>query len=187
MYETGYERLFLGMLIIIFDINLGYINILPNFIGYLFILSALSILKTQYKSFEKGKAPCILLTLLTIRDVYHNPQNDLFSGEFNSSGIPTLLIGSVITLLNLYLIFIICKSIYELCEERFLYDLKDYTKHYFILYLIGTGAFLLYYPFSINFSISQNNCFLIVLSIIQIIFSLCIAFLFRKCKSILNS
>lgn len=43
MYE-GYNRIFWGVFITLFNINLGPINILPNFAGYLLMVSGLNIL-----------------------------------------------------------------------------------------------------------------------------------------------
>lgn len=181
MYESGYNRLFWGMLFIIFDINIGAINILPNFIGYLFILSGLSILISQHKNFEKGKVPGILLTLLTLKDIYHNPQNNILAGEFHNLSLYTLIIGSVVTVLNLYLIYIICKTIYELCEERGLSCLKNNTKHYWMLYFVVTVLFLLYTPLSINLP-SGYNVIMIIVSILQLVSAFWIAWMFRRCK-----
>lgn len=181
MFESGYNRLFWGMMFIIFDINLGAINILPNFIGYLFILSGLSILTSQHKNFEKGKIPGILLTLLTLTDIYHNPENNILTGEFHNLSLFTLVMGSVVTVLNLYLIYLICKTIYELCEERDLSYIKDKTKHYWKLYFGVSVIFLLYTPFSINIPI-RYNIFIIIVSILQLISALCIAFMFRRWK-----
>ncbi len=47
--EQGYKKIFWGFLIAIFDINLGSVNILPDFIGYFILGSGVYIL---YEEFE---------------------------------------------------------------------------------------------------------------------------------------
>jgi len=71
MYAKGYKRLFWGILIISFNINLGFINKLPDFLGYIFIYSALGILSSQHKLYEKGKLPAIILIFLTLKDIWN--------------------------------------------------------------------------------------------------------------------
>ncbi|QVK21088.1 hypothetical protein KHQ82_01785 [Mycoplasmatota bacterium] len=51
--SSYFKNIFLGTLIVFIDINVGYIDIIPDFIGYLIIISALSNLynKTNIKQF----------------------------------------------------------------------------------------------------------------------------------------
>ncbi|MEG0181770.1 MAG: hypothetical protein RR657_07750, partial [Peptostreptococcaceae bacterium] len=53
------NKVFLGMLIIFLDINSAPINVLPNFVGYLIILSALKELTIGYRNDSvEGIYPC---------------------------------------------------------------------------------------------------------------------------------
>lgn len=186
MYASGYNRMFWGMVFIIFHINLGPIDILPSFVGYMLIYSGLNILSSQHKIYEKGKLPAIILIVLTLKDVWHNQDNSIFIGNSYNLGLAIMVIGAVVTVIDLYLIYIICRGIYELCKERELHSLMtnaaDSWKFYFVISLI----FLFCAPFSINLPVSYN-IFMVIVGIIKGIAIICIMIMFRKCRTELET
>jgi len=181
MYTSGYNKLFWGMIFVAFDINLGPLSVLPNFIGYMFIYSGLNTLAFQQREYEKGKIPAIILILLTLKDLWHNESNNILTGPIQNSGLITMIISGIVAVINLYLIYIICEGIYELCKELELKTLMDSTlatwKFYFGIGLIG----LIYIPFSINLPLDYNM-FMIIVGLFQVVASISIMMLFRKCK-----
>lgn len=181
MYESGYDRIFWGMIFILFDINLGYINILPNFIGYGFIYSGLSILVTQHKIFEKGKMLATILTLLTLKDIFHNTSNTSLVGGINL-GYFSVLIGSLVSIINLYLIYIISKGIYELCEKRGLEELRERIKDCWKFYFVIAVIILFYMPVTMNIPVNFREPITIVGGI-HLVASICITIVFRKCRA----
>jgi hypothetical protein len=186
MYASGYNKLFWGMMFIIFHINLGPISVLPSFIGYMVIYSGLNILSSQHKVYEKGKIPSIVLIVLTFKDVWHNENNNIITGQFTNLGLTTLIITTMGTLINLYLIYIICKGIYELCKQRGLNEFMDSTIATWKFYLVVVLIALFYIPFSINLPLDYN-IFMIIVAVVQMIASISIAVLFRKCKLVLET
>lgn len=56
--------------------------------------------------------------LLSIKDVWRNQDNNIMIGSSNNLELVTMLIGAVTAVVDLYLIYIICRGIYELCRER---------------------------------------------------------------------
>ena len=50
MMEAGYKKIFWGFLITIFNINLGTINILPDFVGYYIMGSGTYKIYEQYEN-----------------------------------------------------------------------------------------------------------------------------------------
>lgn len=182
MYESAYNKLFWGMMFIIFNINLGVINIMPDFIGYALIMSGLNILTKQHSIFEKGKIPAVILCIITLKDIVNLGTVDLLNGGFQMSSPWLTAIGVVESLLKLYLIYIICRGIYLLAEERGLTELKDSIKGRFYFYFALQLVMLFYIPFSLN--ISRNiSPLMILVVIINIIAALFIAGLFRKSKT----
>lgn len=186
MYASSYNKLFWAMLLITFDINLGPINILPNFIGYILIYSALNELQHQHKIYEKGKIPSIILTILTIKNVIHDDSNNLLSGQFTPVNYSLMALDSVVSIINIYLIYIICKGIYLLCLERELRELENSAISRWIVFLTISIAIIFYMPFSLNMTI-QFKSILILIVFIYIIVELSIAFLFRKAAVQLGS
>ena len=186
MYAKGYNRLFWGMVFISFNINLGFINILPDFAGYIFIYSGLSILSSQHKLYEKGKTPAAILILLTLKDIWHDPNNNILTVQFYDIGLVTLIIGTITIIIKVYLLYILCKGIYELCKERGLNKLMDSIisswKFYFAISLI----YVAYVPFSINLYSEFRVIFIIIVGIIQTIAAISVALVFKKCQDVLN-
>lgn len=179
MYASSYNKLFWAMILITFDINLGPINILPNFIGYMLIYLALNELQHQHKIYEKGKIPSIILTILTIKNVIHVDSNNLLSGQFTPVNYSLVALDSVVSVINIYLIYIICKGIYLLCLERELKELQNSTKSRWVFFLIISIGVIFYMPFSLNMSITFKSI-IIFSAIIYVIAELSIVFLFRK-------
>lgn len=66
MYD-GYNRIFWGILLTTFSINLGPIKILPTFVGFLFIVSGLNVLyeESSLEEFKNIKSMGIIVTLLS--------------------------------------------------------------------------------------------------------------------------
>lgn len=181
MYESGYNKIFIGMLFIIFDINLGLINILPDFIGYMFIYSGLSILTPQNRFFEKGQKPALLLVLLTIKNIIHYPNNNILSAEIHDVRLIPMIIEAAVAVINLYLIYIISKGIYELCKERGLEEYGNSIEYRWKFYFIVSLITMFYVPFSINFP-TNFTMYMIILWIIRFLAILFIAASFRKGK-----
>ncbi|MDF2505332.1 hypothetical protein [Clostridium sp.] len=181
MYDTGYNRLFWGMVVIIFHINLGPISVLPSFVGYMLIYSGLNILSAQHKIYEKGRLPAIILVILTLKDVWHNQDNSIMIGNSYNLGLATMIIGAVTAVVDLYLIYIICKGICELCKERELDSIMTNTTDAWKLYFVISLIFLICVPFSINLPVNYNMA-MIIIGIIKGIATICIMVMVRKCR-----
>jgi len=187
MYAKGYKLLFWGMIFLTFNINLGFINILPDFLGYILIYSGLNILSSQHKEFIKGKIPALILILLTIKDVLYDPSSNILAGNNYNTEFIVIIIPTIITIIKLYLIYILCKGIYELCMEYGLDELMDRTALSWKIYLIVALIYLAYAPFSINLNYKIRTIILVIIAIIQIITYINVARVFSKCKVELGS
>jgi hypothetical protein len=182
MYESGYNKLFWGMIFVIFNINIGIINLLPNFIGYILIFSGLSILSAQHSIYEKGKTPAVILTIITAKDIVNLGNANILSGQYPMDNLWFSAIGMVESLINLYLIFIICKGIYLLAEGRGLTELRNSAKERFLFYLGISVVYHLFNAFSMNLP-RDTIMAIILVAIINIIALLYIAGLFRKSRT----
>jgi hypothetical protein len=179
MYESGYNKLFWGMIFIIFNINIGIINLLPNFIGYILIFSGLGILSEQHDIYGKGKTPAVILTIITVKDIVNMGNINFLNGQYQINNLWFSAAGVVEKLLSLYLIFIICKGIYLLAEEGGFTELRDSAKGRFTFYFGISVFFLFYSPFAMNLP-RNTNMLMAIFVIINIIAALYIAGLFRK-------
>lgn len=66
MYD-GYNRIFWGGLITLFNINIGSINLLPNFVGYFVVANGLNVLhkESEFDGFQKIKVIGYLMAVLS--------------------------------------------------------------------------------------------------------------------------
>lgn len=185
MYESAYNKLFWGMMFIVFNINLGSINIMPNFIGYMLILSALNILAKQHRIFDKGKTPAYILILLSIGDIVNIEGGDFFSGGLQINSLTSIcltVIGVVENLICIYLMYILCRGIYLLSEERGIVELKDSARVRFNYYLFTAVISLFFTPFTLNLS-RDISMYMLIAVIMNLIGQLFIAGLCRKSKN----
>lgn len=185
MYAKCYKKLFWAMIFISFNLNIGYINILPDFIGYIFIYSSLCTLSSQHKLFDKGKIPAAILILLTLKDIWNDPSSNILTGEIYSVGLFTLIISSIVLIIKVYLIYTLCNGIYEICKERDINELMERTMFSMKFYLIISLIYLAFSSFSINLFSDVRIIFIIIVGIIQMVAGISVALVFKKCKEAL--
>lgn len=185
MYSEGYNKLFWGMILIVFNFNLGPIDILPNFVGYMLIYSGLNQLSSQLDFYKKGMPASLVLTAVSLFELFR-PSGTVNQG--NSSvdvNIWLTPLTSITSLINLYLFYVVCKGIYLLSEQRGLQDLKENARVRYKVYFIVTAVFLVYSPFSLNLSKDYAG-FMMIPVVINIISALFIMGLFRKSRELLK-
>lgn len=185
MYESGYNKLFWGMIFVIFNINSGAINYLPNFIGYILIISGLNILLNQHDIYKKAIIPTAILIILTLKDIANLGSLYTNNGQFEIENLWIYAVGAIETILDLYVIYTICKGIYLLSEQRDITELKNSAKERFIFYLVMQVIYLFYVPFSINLKRGMNT-FMVLAAVINAFAALLIAGLFRKSRILLR-
>lgn len=178
MYYSGYNRLFWGIIFVIFNFNIGPVNIFPDFIGYIIIFSGLNLISEQNPNYETGKMPACILIFLSLKGLF-NLENIAAQSQLTDWKFGFMVAGSIESIISIYLIYCICKGIYEVANERGIVELRDEALKTFKYYFIFSVLFLFYTPFSIN--LSQNmNSFMILPMIINIFVLIFLAVLFRR-------
>ncbi|WP_020618571.1 hypothetical protein [Paenibacillus daejeonensis] len=64
--KTNFRKLSWGFMFILLDLHIYIFDVLPDFIGYLLILSALSRLETYYPGYKKGVPVALLLFVVSL-------------------------------------------------------------------------------------------------------------------------
>lgn len=128
----GFVNLFWGF-IFLFDFRLGGFDILPDFIGYIFIYSGLIRLTNINERFKTVKSISLLLVFLSIPEIYQISTTDLL-GYF--TGILLAAISLITTLLQIVLVYNICQGIIEMANERGNFQLSSKAKNRWLLYLV---------------------------------------------------
>lgn len=139
--KKAFNRIIVGLIFIVFDINIG-INLLPDFIGYVLIYDGCRLLSEKEENFKKAILPSKILAITSFLQIigkYLKNNNVIY---WNFPMISELL-GIIIAIVWLYIVYHICKGIYNLAEERTLVYITSRTKIiwniYFYLMVVTTG------------------------------------------------
>lgn len=182
MYSSGYVKLFLGMIFIIFDFRLGNINILPDFVGYILILLGLNNLSSQCEFYNKAKIPAAVLMVQTLFNIPYDLVNVTYAEE--KMGVLKILLIVFNGIVNLCLMYNIFNGIYETSKVKNLENIMDKVPALAKFYYITAIIYLFYIPFLLNIS-QSGNFFMIAIIVVKSIAEILAAVMFMKCKSLL--
>jgi hypothetical protein len=181
VFYSGYNRLFWGYIFVIFNFNIGALNIFPDFIGYIIILTGLNILSEQNRHYEKGKIPAGLLIFLSLMGLFKLDALTLESGIV-AWNLAFMLAGSIQSIINMYLVYCICKGIYEVAAERGMEELKSSVKWTFKWFFSAEVFLVFYTPFSLNLS-KQTQEFMVIIFIVNLFVLIALAALLRRSRN----
>lgn len=148
MMEAGYKKIFWGFLITIFNINLGTINILPDFVGYYIMGSGTYKIYEQYENGNFKTANIIANILMSYSLVYgiveYAIKNNIIGAGLDEHLAYTIISFILTTLMNsvvLIMTFKIISGTIDLYLFREMNDeaviLIDKQRKYTILSIIG--------------------------------------------------
>ncbi len=120
---SGFSKLFWGFLFF-FDFRLQGVDVLPDFIGYLFFYAGLSALATKSLHFVEANKYTIPLVVLSLFDIYQ-VQQPIDSFHFSAFNFAIMLIGLIGLVLDLLVVFHITSGIGELAQKNDDFDLKN--------------------------------------------------------------
>ncbi|GMQ61408.1 hypothetical protein [Vallitalea maricola] len=134
-----------GIVFILININIGFIDILPNVVGYILITSAVSKLydKTEIKEFHIATyvgSVCVIVRIITFF---------LFLSQNSEITILSTVIGIIVQLLILVLAFYMYEAVIKLLEKekaRLVEQIKSGRN--FFLYVQLIASFIM--TFSLN-------------------------------------
>lgn len=176
MMEKGYKKMFWGFLITIFDINLGHINILPDFIGYYIMGSGIYILYSEFKNDNFKRANTLANVLMSYSLImgvaeYAISANIIGSGlyEHPAYTIVNFILSIVISSAILIMTFNIISGIIDLYLHREMEDeaiiLINKQKNYTILTVTGLLLIAVSLNISNEYFITASAIFLIAVNL----------------------
>ncbi|MBS4209566.1 hypothetical protein [Bacillus sp. FJAT-50079] len=131
------NRIFWGLMLVLLDINIVFIDLLPDFIGYLLIASALGELQPFSKAFLKAKVTAFLLAILAIPYLLV-PQINILEEIQPSLGI--MLTNTIYHLLHIVFIFYLLHGFIDLAKNRKLPWMEKKTNSRGTFYMIVSLA-----------------------------------------------
>lgn len=96
MMKRGYKRVFWGLILVIFNINIGPVNILPDFMGYFLISIGLSTIRSEYEN-DSFKLSAVIANILGVYTLvasllaFANVGHDLSGNKFLGTGLTMLV------------------------------------------------------------------------------------------------
>lgn len=175
MYD-GHNRIFWGILICSFNINLGYINILPNFAGYLLIVSGLNVLykESSLDMFQKIGTMGMIVALLSFMGGAMN----IFTGGLNNYFFVNLLWMMGFIVLELIFFFKVLESSIEYLDQNNYEDIKEIyiekLRNYTILSLVSAALMVISFTFNLEkyFIMSAFSGLIVEVYLMTIIYGL---------------
>ncbi|WP_062106177.1 hypothetical protein [Bacillus niameyensis] len=172
-------KVFWGMLLVFLSFKINHFDLLPDFIGYFIVASAMNDLVSFSHTFSKAKKVAIILAIVSIPAMFMR-EISLSEGFEPSSDVFTLLLGSTaIQLLALIFIYFLFQGLIELASKYHFNELAKKTKKILTACIIIDLLVLSLTPFSMNLPGTDFFLFIIIGIITSFIVSIVILVLFR--------
>ena len=173
--KTNFRKLSWGFLFILLDINIIFVDILPDFIGYLLILSALLQLESYYPGYKKGFPAAFLLFLLSFLSL--GAGFGLQGSSFSQSPL-WIGINGLHSALLLVLVYVLLSTFtrHAISQERL--ALAESSRNRMRFFCTLQVAVLVVTPYMLN--TTDVGVPLIGLTILLLLAMISIFFLFRK-------
>ncbi|MBT2757631.1 hypothetical protein J7E71_17210 [Mesobacillus foraminis] len=163
MLRDGFRKIFWGLILVLVEVHIVAFDLLPDPLGYFYILSGFNLLTSRYEMDRKGKwlaAGLILLSLPTIVI-----QNGVYDTILVSPAAIYISIMGILNLILAYFIFQLMISVAASIGDR---RLEKQTSGTCRMYMVAIFLVCLFQSFRINMSSDQ----LTGLTLISFVFSL---------------
>jgi hypothetical protein len=178
--SSALRRIGWGLVFELIDIRIAYIDVLPDFIGYILLAAGLHALGTLHAGFRRARGVAIAMMLLTLPHVMMQST----VGMSDMSALPLWLHGYVELLLGLHVLmaYWLLVGLRDMARQTGDSLLEDVAQHRTYFYMSVNLAQLVLYPFLLNMGDDWTLVF-IGLSVLAIIAELLLLRLpFRMAK-----
>ncbi|MGV3465230.1 MAG: hypothetical protein ACO1OT_08055 [Heyndrickxia sp.] len=147
----GFKTMLAGLIFIFFNINIGYINILPDFIGYILFIFGSSSAYDYFKNdlFLTVRSSSIILSILSLMDLFikhSNGLNEIINNPLTLQGkIFSFLFYSTIASLFVYCMYNLCKAIENEAISIRAEKLTEKSRKGFMLFLVYQLCFYVFF------------------------------------------
>jgi hypothetical protein len=170
----GFRELFWGFLFL-FDFRLNGIDILPDVVGYFLLYNGLVKLEVYSSHFTSSCRLMILLTILSIPDIY--------AGWWYPESTFNFVYHLALIFLDLMAVYHLCSGVKQLAAARQRIDLVEKANNRWMLYMIIglISAFGM-----LGFSVLMHAPLIIALFIFALVVLLLMMDLMKKCETQLS-
>lgn len=173
MYD-GYKKIFWGLFFSTFHINLGVLQILPAFVGWLIVADGINILYNETSNISLKKAYNVTLIVAGVSFVGF--LSAITGGAFNIITYVSLLTPFIVLIFTYYLITGSIDYMRLIGEEEAAVRYEGSLRIYLVIYIINTLAGMILYTIG-------DSYWLTICTIIGIIQVIWLMFIVKSLKS----
>lgn len=177
------NKIFWGSLLVFLNLHIIQIDILPNFLGYLFIYLGLSGLTSYSAQFARAKPYVLILAVVSIPLIYQFEVNVTEQIEMATSAYMLLFILIVVAFIHLGFIFHFMRGLLEIARETPFRTLEKKTGTLLRFYIILTVIVQIFSLLIFIWTTSVLTPILFVLAIVSFIVEIIILVLIRQFRS----
>lgn len=106
-----YSQVIWGFVLVFVNINIGFFDILPDFIGYALVAAGLDGLGKECPYFRKGAAPAVIMLFVSLITIFY-PSN-IFNGGFSPSNLWRMVLPVFCTVAQLIIFYSVCRGVHS--------------------------------------------------------------------------
>ncbi|WP_096200703.1 hypothetical protein [Bacillus sp. FJAT-45350] len=186
MYRKGYHRLFWGLLLVFLSFRLNGLDILPDFIGYMMVVSSLGLLVSQNEIFGKARPFAYILVFISIFSIYEAQGGAVEGVTVTVASTFILVVYTIENVLKLFMVYYIIKAIYEMAKGNGLHELLTRTTFTWNIYLVVNVILLLIQPFLISVQMHLAAFLVIVMLITFFVVEIMLLVTIKRAGDMLN-
>ncbi|MCJ8008044.1 hypothetical protein ACFFF5_18180 [Lederbergia wuyishanensis] len=185
--SKAFTKIFWGFMLVFLDFKINQFDLLPDFVGYFIIVSALSDLNSFSAYFKKARTFAIILAILSIPEYFIGEINILEGIVPSTSTILILISSSVLTLIHIAFIFFLLQGCIELANHHQNSTLAKTTKNIQTFYIIILLAVTILTPFVLNIPQDLATAIIIVGGIASFVVYIIVLILIWSYRKAFNS
>ncbi|WP_078379905.1 hypothetical protein [Sutcliffiella halmapala] len=178
--NSGFNKITLGLVIVLININIGFINLLPDIIGYMMIASG-----TSQLGLEKARNWAVWLAVLSLPTIFNLGMNLIDAIQFSPAFFAESIYIVVLTIFHILLIFELMKGFVAKAEEKGLVTIVGSTKKRINIYATVSLIYLITFPFILNLEELVSITVIILISFVTFFMEIMIILLVRQYRNIL--
>ncbi|MDA8229102.1 MAG: hypothetical protein M0T74_15640 [Desulfitobacterium hafniense] len=149
--QVAFRRLFYGLMLVLFDFRIQSLDILPDFIGYGLVVSALAKLSEIHLHFNKARIFAIFLLLTSFLDLFADPSTNMSSLVPSDTTVQPMIFSAIAGIFRMFMIYYLCEGIRESALPNY-ESLAASAKLSKNVFLVVNYLWLFLMPFSLNVS-----------------------------------
>jgi len=179
------NKIFWGSLLVFFNFHINHFDILPNFLGYLFIYLGLTGLMSYSEQFSKAKTYVLILAVVSIPLIYQFEVNITEQVRITTNTYILMAIYLVVAFVQLGFVYHFMRGLLEIAQKAPFRPLEKKTGTVLRFYIILTLAtqiisLLIFIPDALDLLLAP---IILVIAIVSFVVEIVLLVLIRQFRS----